>query len=149
MNNIEEIKNTFLPKCRDVKFTQIDLDISDLGVADILRNINKLFPKHSRAHQQILNGDLSLIIKCVSEYLSPMDGLVLIITNDNKTLNITARNHIVAVISVDKISDDEEVKNIMKDFLSYILKEYRNSLDDLNAFCVKYIYDIDMETDEI
>ena len=27
---------------------QMDLDISDLAIADILRNINKVFPKNSR-----------------------------------------------------------------------------------------------------
>lgn len=138
----------YLPNCRDITFTQIDLDINDLGITDILRNINKLYPINSRKNQYIRNGDLALVVKCKSEYLSPMEGLVLIICND-KVLNITARNHIVAVISVDKLNNESGIIDIAKDFLSYILREYKNSLDDIKTFCVKYMYDIDMEDNEL
>ncbi len=148
MNSIAEIRKTYLPDCRDVMFTQVDLDINDLGIADILRNINKLYPINSRKNQYIRNGDLALIVKCKSEYLSPMEGLVLIISDD-KVLNITARNHIVAVISVDRLSNEADIIDVTKGFLSYILSEYKNSLDDIKTFCVKYMYDIDMEDNEL
>ena len=148
MNNIEEIKKVFLPNCRDVKFAQIDLDINDLGISDILRNINRFFPKNNRMRQYICNGDMAIIIKCKSEYLYPMDGLVIIITNDDKIANITARNHIVVVVSMNRINDDD-ISEITKDLLSYIAKEFKNSLDDVTTFCVKYVYDMDMENDEV
>ena len=90
----------FLPELvDDIKITNINLDIDDLGIADILRNINQAYPIGSRTRNFIKSGELAVAVRCTSELLSPLSGLVLIITNDDiNQINITSKNFIVAII---------------------------------------------------
>lgn len=147
MYNIDEFKHVFLPDVEQIKFTQLDLDISDLGIADILRNTDSIYPKGGRERSLIESGKLGIIIKCKSELLEPMEGLIIVITND-QTTNIVSKNYIVAIVSEDSISTIEGIIDTLKDFTKYIIKEFKDSLQDFGSFYIKYIYDIDVDTQD-
>lgn len=140
----QEFLRTFLPKeVKDIHYAQIDLDINDLSLADILRNVNTTFPKNSRSRNAIASNELAVGILCKSEYLYPLSGLLVIVTGDDTDIQIVSKNYIVIAVSESKIESDEEIKIVIDHISKYIIKEFKNSLEDFNSFYVKYIYDED------
>lgn len=140
----QEFIKTFLPyDIEDINYAQIDLDVSDLSIADILRNVNTTFPKNSRNRNKIASGNLAIAILCKSELLYPMDGLLLIISNDESKIELVSKNYIVLVISEDKITNDDDIKEVVDHITKYIVSQFKDSLEDFNKFYVKFIYDED------
>lgn len=144
INSKHEFLQTFLPEeVEDISYAQIDLDISDLSLADVLRNVNKTFPKNSRNRNAIASGKLAVAILCKSEFLYPLSGLLIIIAGDDTNIQIVSKNYIVIAVSESHIESDGEIKMVIDHLTKYIVSEFKNSLEDFNGFYTRYIYDED------
>ena len=146
-NKIDFIQ-TFLPESvEDIRYTMINLDVTDLGIADLLRNINASFPAGRRERNAITSGLFALCIKCKCELLEPLSGLIILITNGEKNLDapIVTKDYIVITIDELKIRDDEGIADLMDKISRYLVKEFKYILADFNTFFVKYVYDRDEE----
>ena len=145
----QEFIRTFLPHTvKNINFAQIDLDISDLSLADILRNVNKTFPRNSKIRNSIASGSHAVGILCKTELLEPLSGLLLIVTGDDTRIEIVSKNYIVIAVQEDMITNDDSIKHIIDGITKYIIASFKDSIVKFNDFYVKYIYDqYEMEID--
>jgi len=144
IDNKQDFLRAFLPdEVEDIHYAQIDLDVNDLSLADVLRNINTAFPKNSRSRNAIASNKLAIAVLCKSEYLYPLSGLLIIVAGDDVDIQIVSKNYIVIAASESRIETDEEIKVVVDHLSKYIIKEFKNSLEDFNSFYAKYIYDED------
>ena len=145
----QDFIRTFLPdNVRNINFAQINLDISDLSLADILRNANKTFPRNSRIRNAIASGSHAVGILCKTELLEPLSGLLLIITGDETHIEIVSRNYVVIAVQEDRITNDDDIKHIIDSITKYIITSFKDSIAKFNDFYVKFVYDqYEMEVD--
>ena len=148
----QEFIKTFLPDdVENINFAQINLDISDLGIADVLRNANKTFPKNSRIRNAIASGKHAIGILCKSELLYPLSGLLLIITGNDNEIEIVSKNYVVIGIQEDLITDDDKIKDVIDGITKYIITSFKDSIEKFNEFYAKFVYDayeMEAEMDE-
>lgn len=138
----QEFVKTFLPDTvTSINFAQIDMDISDLSLADILRNVNKTFPKNSRIRNAIASGTHAVGILCKTELLYPINGLLLIVTGDDTQIEILSKNYIVIAVQEDQITNDTQITDIINGITKYIIHSFKDSIDKFEEFYVKFIYD--------
>ena len=142
MTTKQEFVKKFLPdSVENINFVQIDLDISDLSISDILRNVNRTFPKNSRTRNMIASGTYAVGILCKSELLYPLSGLLLIITGGDNKIEIVSRNYIVIGVQEDMITNDDNIKRVIDGITRYLIESFKDSFDAFNEFYVKYVYD--------
>ena len=80
----EEFIRSFLPdEVENIELTQINMDITDLGLADILRNLNKMYPYNTRSRNSIISGKTVVGVLCRTQTLSPLSGLFILICADH------------------------------------------------------------------
>lgn len=146
----QEFIKTFLPDTiESINFAQIDMDISDLSISDILRNANKTFPKNSKIRNAIASGHHAIGILCKSELLYPMSGLLLIITGDDTQIEIVSKNYIVISVQEDRITNDDDIKDIINGITKYIITSFKDSIVKFEEFYAKFVYDpYEMESDD-
>ena len=146
----QEFIKTFLPDTiESINFAQIDMDISDLSISDILRNANKTFPKNSKIRNAIASGQHAIGILCKSELLYPMSGLLLIITGDDTQIEIVSKNYIVISVQEDRITNDDDIKDIINGITKYIITSFKDSIVKFEEFYAKFVYDpYEMESDD-
>lgn len=142
ITNKKEFIKSFLPKkIEDISFAQIDMDVTDLGLADILRNINGTYPQNCRVRNATINGRVAVGVLCKSELLYPLSGIVVIITNGEELIRIVSRNYIVFSISEERIRDDDLIKQVLDELTIYIIKEFKFTIEKFTDFYVKFVYD--------
>ena len=142
----------FLPdSIQDVSYAQIDLDISDMSISDILRNINRTYPKNSKCRNQISSGQLAVAVMCKSEYMYPLRGLLILVANTSRPVELVSKDYIIMTVSDDDISKEENIIHIISAFTKYLIDNFANVFDQFQEFYVKYVYDPeeDSEWDEI
>ena len=67
---------SFLPESvEDLKVIHIDLELTGLTLCDILRNINKSFPKNSKDRYDMMDGKKLIAVICKSDLLYPISGI--------------------------------------------------------------------------
>lgn len=132
----------------DLRYSSINLDVTDMGIGDILRNVDTYYPVNRSARNAIVEGRTAVCVKCLSELLDPMSGLILLITNGENNANniIVSKNYIVAVIDEERIRTTEGITDLMKDLSKYMIKEFKDSLRDFTSFFIKFIYDTDSDS---
>ena len=150
MQNKKSFIKDFIPdeRLEDIHFVQIDLDITDLSIADILRNINKSFPLNSRDRNKIKSGQKVLLILCKSELLEPLSGLMILIGAGDLNVNILSRNYIIISIDENMIIDDESISKSIDMLSDYLIASYHTLIPNFNDFYIKFIYDIDSDNSE-
>lgn len=142
VTNKQEFVKTFLPeKIENISFAQIDMDITDLSLADILRNVNKTFPQNTRSRNAIASGTMAVGILCKTELLYPLAGLLLIITGDENEIEIVSKNYVVISVQEDMITNDDDIKHILDGITKYIISSFRNCIEKFNEFYIKFVYD--------
>lgn len=146
----QEFIKTFLPPTvKNISFAQIDMDISDLSLADILRNVNTSFPKNGRDRNAIASGHFAVGILCKTELLEPLNGLLLIITGNDTEIEIVSRNYVVISVQEDRITTNDSVKEIIDSITKYIISSFKDSIEKFNEFYIKFVYDeFEMESDD-
>jgi len=147
----QEFIKSFLPEeIEDVTYAQIDLDVTDLSIADILRNLNRTYPKNTRNRNSIASGQLAVGLLCKTESLDPLLGLFLILTNEENSIEIVSRNYIVISIPENKITSNDDIKEVLDKITLYLVKSFKDSLKNFNEFYIKYIYDLyEYEAEEL
>lgn len=145
----EDFIRLFLPDTvEDVKLINIDLDITDLGIPDILRNLNELFPIGNRGRNLIKSGRLAVGIRCRTELLYPLAGLALIISNEDAK-QIISKDFAVAVINEESLNSDESIHEVLEEFEHYLIREYKDYIDQFEAFFIKFLYETADDENEI
>ena len=140
-NKQEFIKTYLNDKIEEISFAQIDLDISDLSVSDILRNINTTYPANTRCRNQISSGQLAVAVLCKSEFMYPMKGLLIIVVNSDKPIELISKDYIVMTVSDDDITSDESIVNIIKGLTDYLIENFQNVFENFQEFYLRYVYD--------
>lgn len=142
IGNKTEFIKTFLPsKIEKADYASIDLDISDLSIADILRNINRQYPINSRIRNAISSGTMAMAVLCKTETLDPLSGILLIITDDENKIDLVSKNHLIFSIPEHKIVDDESIKLVIDSITKCLIKGFRDTLTHFNDFYIKFVYD--------
>ena len=146
----QEFVKTFLPSSiQNISFAQVDLDISDLSLADVLRNVNVTFPKNGRDRNAIASGQFAVGILCKTELLEPLNGLLLIITGNDTEIEIVSRNYVVIGVQEDRITSDDSIKDIIDSITKYIITSFKDCIEKFDDFYAKFVYDeYEMETNE-
>lgn len=144
---IQMVRSILPDTVKDVHFVRIDLDISDLSIADILRNVNTIFPKNSRDRNRIVNGEMVAAILCKTELLKPLDGLIIIICDDGGKIDIKSKNFVVLAISESIISESDKISDTLDRLTTYLIHNYGEIIHSFKDFYVKFIYD-DYELDD-
>jgi hypothetical protein len=143
VSNKNEFIKTFLPhNVAEISFAQIDLDISDLSISDILRNINKAFPKNSRNRNSITSGNMIVSVLCKSELLYPVSGLLLVVAGSDINIELISKNYIIISVSEDKITNDDNIKLILDNITKYLVGNFKDILKNFNDFYIKFVYDL-------
>lgn len=137
----KEFIQKFLPSgIVDVNYAQIDLDISDLSISDILRNINSTYPSNSKCRNQIASGNLAVAVMCRSELMYPIKGLLVLVTSSLKPIEVASKDYIVMSISEEDIKDERTIVDIISSLTNYLIKNFNGVFENFEEFYVKYIY---------
>lgn len=146
----EEFIKSFLPdEVESIELTQINMDITDLGLADILRNLNKMYPFNSRSRNLIISGRSVIGVLCKTSTLDPLSGLFILIASDDLSFEIIATNYLVVCLSEKVIRDEDSILNAIYNLTSYLVNNYKNVIQNLADFYRKYVYDpSDMDDDD-
>lgn len=146
----QEFIKSFLPDCVDnVELTQINLDITDLGVGDVLRNIDKIYPAGSRNRNLIASSRMIVGVLCKTVTLDPLNGIFVLITSKDMHIQTLSVNYLVFCIPETEITSDSKIANIVEKLTSYIVKNYGKEIINLPVFYRKFIYDrSEMEEDD-
>ena len=135
------LRSILPPEVKEMDHTQINLDTTDWSLADILRNLNKLYPVNTRNRNKIQDGEMILSVLCKSETLYPYAGLFLIIGKKDLDIDIISKNFIVLTISEMRIRNDLSISELMEDITRFLINHYQKSLKNLPDFYRKYVYD--------
>lgn len=142
ISNQRDFILNFLPESiQDISYAQIDLDISDMSVSDILRNINRTYPKNSRCRNQISSGQLAVAVMCKSEYMYPLKGLLIIVANTKKPIELVSKDYIIMTVSDDDIAKEDNIVFIISALTKYLIENFSNVFEKFQEFYVKYVYD--------
>lgn len=133
--------NLFEPKPYNLDIIQINLDETDLGLADVLRNTNRVLPINSRDRNSISSGFKVVGILCTSKLLAPMSGLLLFLVGDGVVSSIATKKYITMVINEKRISSEKEISVLIDDITMYMISEYRDTLSHFEDFYKKFIFD--------
>lgn len=140
--NQQEFIKTFLnDTIEDISFAQIDLDISDMSISDILRNINKTYPENSRCRNQISSGQLAVGVLCKSEMMYPMRGILILVVNSKKPIEIISKDYIVMTVSDEDIKRDSDIVDIIRSLTTYLVENFKDVFENFEGFFIKYVYD--------
>ncbi len=150
MRDKKEFIREYIPDVRieDIHFTQIDLEITDLSIADVLRNINKIFPINSIDRNKISAGQKVIAILCRSKYLFPLSGIMLIIGREDIELNIMAKNYIVISVSEGAITNSKDIAEVVDNLSTYFVNQYGKVVEKVKDFYIRYLYDKDADEDD-
>lgn len=141
ITNKDEFIKKFLPESiKDIDYTQINLDATDLSLSDILRNINSLYPKNSKSRMDIEDGSLAISILCKSDTLYPYKGVFIIICKKNLDVEIASSSYIVFSISEERITTEDDLELLMDDILNYLVTQYSDTMSNLPDFYKKFVY---------
>lgn len=142
------LKEVFPDKITSVNMAIVDMDVTLLSIADILRNVNRTFPKNTATRNAIANGQCAVAVLCKSDLLKPMDGLIIVITDDGSNIKVKSRNYIVMGVSESTIDSNDRILDMLDSFTTYLIKNYGEMLPSFEKFYTLYVYDAyEMEDD--
>lgn len=140
MSKMEDLKEYLSPNVENLIHTQIDLDITNLTLSDVMRNINHTYPKSTIEREHISEGRTALAVLCKSEYLFPLKGILLIVIGDNVDVNIMSQKYAVVCVNEHDISSETKIMNINDNICVYLAKNYRESMEDFDTFYNRFLY---------
>ena len=135
------LKDIFPDSIKQVNFAVIDMDVTMLSVADILRNIDRSFPRNSSARNAISNGQMAVAVLCKTDTIKPMLGLIIVVCNDGSTINIRSRDYIVMGVSESTISSNDRILDMLDKLTTYLIQNYGEVIPSFDKFYTYFIYD--------
>ena len=139
----EEFIRSFLPdEVENIELTQINMDITDVGLADILRNLNKLYPYNTRSRNAIISGKTVVGVLCRTETLAPLSGLFVLICADQliDKFEIMATNYLVLCLSEKTMRSEEKIDNAIYNLTDYLVNNYSETIRNLADFYRRFVY---------
>lgn len=148
--NRSEFIKSFLPdEVENIELTQINLDITDLGLGDILRNLNKIYPANTRTRNAIISGRTVVAVLCKTATLSPLSGLFILIASDKLKFELMSTSYLIVCLSETALRSEDEMNNAIYNLTDYLVDNYRDTIKNLPDFYRKFIYDpSDMDDDD-
>ena len=140
----EEFIKSFLPdEVEKIELTQINMDITDLRLADILRNLNKLYPYNTRSRNAIISGKTVVGVLCRTDTLSPLSGLFILICADHliDKFEMMATNYLVLCLSEKTMRSDDEINKAISGLTNYLVVNYRDTIKNISDFYRRFVYD--------
>ena len=125
----------------DIHMAIVDLDITMLSVADILRNINRTFPANSSMRNKIADGKMAVAVLCKTDLIKPYRGMVIIVVADGADVDINSNDFIVLGVSEKTIAEEEKIIDMLDSFTSYLIKNYARYIQTFEKFYTLHIYD--------
>lgn len=135
------LKNILPETVTQVNFAVIDMDITMLSIADVLRNINRTFPLHTSARNAIANGQMAVAVLCQTEYLKPLNGLIIVICGNGEDVHIRSKEYIVMSVAEDTIQSNDKVLDMLDRFTNYLIKNYGEVIPSFDKFYTYFVYD--------
>lgn len=142
----EEFIRSYLPdEVEDIELTSINMDITDLGLSDILRNLNHLYPYNTRSRNAIMSGKKVVGVLCKTETLAPLSGLFVLIGADSimDKFELMATNYLVLCLSEKTMRSDECISKAILNMTDYLVKNYAEIIRNLPDFYRKFVYSPD------
>lgn len=142
----EDFIRSYLPdEVENIELTTINMDITDLGLADVLRNLNRLYPYNTRSRNAIMSGKLVVGVLCKTETLAPLSGLFVLIGSDKLMgkFEIMATNYLVLCLSEKTMRSDDRIANAILNLTEYLVNNYHGIIANLPDFYRKFIYSPD------
>lgn len=138
----EDFIKSFLPdQVENIELTQINMDATDLGLADILRNLNEIYPINTRTRNAMQSGSMVVGVLCKTTTLDPMQGLFILVSADNLEFELVSTNYIIICISEKTIQKAESINNAIFNLTEYLILNYKDVIPNLADFYRKFIYD--------
>lgn len=135
------IRSFISDKVSDISAVQFDLDIRQMTIPDIFRDINDVYPVGSRERDNIRDGRFVIGILCVSEYLAPYKGIIFLLSNDKIEPKGESSKYILLAIDEEMIQSDEHVYVLSQRISEYLLKNFADDMPKFKDFYVRYLYD--------
>ena len=132
------IKSLLDPEPEDLELVQIDLDIADITICDILRNLNKIYPNNCRDRFAMKDGKKVVAVICKSDLLEPISGIVLVIGKD-PTINTKTRNYLILSIDESFISNEDSINALNDDMTKYMIETISQGIPLLKKFYCRYV----------
>lgn len=131
---------SFLPESvEDLQLIHIDLEMTGLTLCDILRNINKAFPKNSKDRYAMIDGKKLIAVICKSELLYPIAGIILLVGGDLK-IQIQSKNYVLMSVNEADIGDEETLNEINNNIMIYLARELMPNVKAFNEFSNRSLY---------
>lgn len=131
---------SFLPESvEDLKVIHIDLELTGLTLCDILRNINKSFPKNSKDRYDMMDGKKLIAVICKSDLLYPISGIILLV-GGNLDIRIKSRNYVLISVNEADIADEESLDHVNTDIMVYLAKTLIPYVKAFNEFSNRSLY---------
>ena len=131
---------SFLPESvEDLKVIHIDLELTGLTLCDILRNINKSFPKNSKDRYDMMDGKKLIAVICKSDLLYPISGIILLV-GGNLDIRIKSRNYVLISVNEADIADEETLDHVNTDIMVYLAKTLMPYVKAFNEFSNRSLY---------
>lgn len=140
-NKMDIIRSFISDKVSDISAVQFDLDIRQMTIPDIFKDINDVYPVGSRERDNIRDGRFVIGILCVSEYLSPYKGIIFLLSNDKIEPKGESSKYILLAIDEEMIQSDEHVYILSQRISEYLLKNFADDMPKFKDFYVRYLYD--------
>ena len=140
-NKMDIIRSFISDKVSDISAVQFDLDIRQMTIPDIFRDINDVYPVGSRERDNIRDGRFVIGILCVSGYLSPYKGIIFLLSNDKIEPKGESSKYILLAIDEEMIQSDEHVYILSQRISEYLLKNFADDMPKFKDFYVRYLYD--------
>ncbi len=140
MRNAESFKDYLPDSIENIIHTEIDLDITNLTLADVMRHINHIYPKNTIAREKMANGSLAIAVLCKSEYLDPLKGVLLLFVGDDVEIDVSSKKYAVIIISEQNIINEHRIMDVNDNLAVYLAKNYKNAVDDFNMFYNRFLY---------
>ena len=135
------LREIFPEDIKQVHFANVDMDVTMLSIADILRNINRSFPTNTSARNAMANGTMAVAVLCRTKLLKPVKGLIIVVTRDSSEINIRSKDYVVLGISENTISSDVKIMDMLDKFTTYLIKNYGDIITSFKEFYTLYVYD--------
>lgn len=140
MNDKKSFLKAFFPESvEDIQLTTLDLDTTNLTIADIMRNINKTYPINSRDRFDIIDGRKIIAVICKSDLISPANGIILIFGH-NVPVQTVSKNYVLITIDEADIRDESTINSINNDIIIYLAKLFRGGVRNFDEFFNRYLY---------
>lgn len=137
----EMLKDIFPEKVQQVNFATIDMDVTMLSVADVLRNINRNFPPNTSGRNAIINGTAAVAVLCKTDLLKPIKGLIIVVCDDGASIQLKSRDYIVMGISESTIINNDRIIDMLDKLTTYLIQNYGSVIESFEKFYTLYVYD--------